>query len=95
MFIGKGGMESGGFMVYTTKFQSFRNCGDTMSATQFSKTKQIKIMEAMLLVTSWCIWRARNNRVFKGTNPEIHQIIEETKILSFLWITNRGKMKGV
>ncbi|KAK1423484.1 hypothetical protein QVD17_18787 [Tagetes erecta] len=54
-----------------------------------------KIVESIFKATIWCIWLARNECIFRGTIPLPMQILEDIKILSFQWVTNRTKLHGL
>ncbi|KAK1422772.1 hypothetical protein QVD17_18058 [Tagetes erecta] len=49
------------------------------------------IVDSVLKSALWCIWKTRNDRVFKNINPCPYKTVEEIKILSFLWVKNRAK----
>ncbi|KAM0005812.1 hypothetical protein Hdeb2414_s0197g00829881 [Helianthus debilis subsp. tardiflorus] len=50
-----------------------------------------KIVGAILLVTIWEIWKARNEKTFNGHHINYNQTAEIIKKNSFYWITNRSK----
>ncbi|KAK9067117.1 hypothetical protein SSX86_014442 [Deinandra increscens subsp. villosa] len=58
-------------------------------------SKKKKLYQAIVSVACWSIWRARNDKVHKRKHFHIETIFGETKVLSFLWITNRAKDLGV
>jgi len=41
------------------------------------------------LTTIWVVWNARNDKIFKGINHEVEQIVEEVKFLSWRWVLKR------
>ncbi|KAF5790256.1 putative reverse transcriptase zinc-binding domain-containing protein [Helianthus annuus] len=51
-----------------------------------------KAFYAVVLTTFWSIWRARNNHVFNHKQVWVRKIMEEIKVMSYLWITNRSRM---
>ncbi|XP_058751352.1 uncharacterized protein LOC131624431 [Vicia villosa] len=34
----------------------------------------------------WCIWRGRNNKVFRGEEIQMEKLVEEAKILAWRWL---------
>ncbi|KAL8253657.1 hypothetical protein R6Q59_031878 [Mikania micrantha] len=48
-----------------------------------------KLIHAVILTTIWCIWKTRNEAIFKGKRSSLHGLLEEIKSLSFLWTRNR------
>jgi len=36
--------------------------------------------------TIWVLWKVRNYKIFKGTNFEVDEIVEEIKVLSWRWM---------
>ncbi|XP_022032887.1 uncharacterized protein LOC110933996 [Helianthus annuus] len=40
----------------------------------------------------WCIWKARNDLTFNGKSANVDRLVEEIKIMSFLWLKNRTKI---
>ncbi|KAJ0554379.1 hypothetical protein HanRHA438_Chr08g0362181 [Helianthus annuus] len=39
----------------------------------------------------WVIWKARNEAIFKGKQPRVSSLIEEIKVLGYLWFKSRAK----
>ncbi|MFS8032492.1 hypothetical protein Hanom_Chr17g01558421 [Helianthus anomalus] len=56
----------------------------------FSK-KKAKVIHAIILITMWCLWKARNELIFNQTHTSLPQIIEEVKGLGFLWVRSGAK----
>lgn len=48
-----------------------------------------RILNAIVLTSFWCIWQARNKLIFEGSPVELGRVIEEIKILSFMWVNSR------
>ncbi|KAL4558636.1 hypothetical protein LXL04_036837 [Taraxacum kok-saghyz] len=53
--------------------------------------KKKKTANAIVLVTLWKIWKARNEKTFNGRRTPPWRIIEEIKSQSYLWVKNRGR----
>ncbi|KAJ0920733.1 putative RNA-directed DNA polymerase [Helianthus annuus] len=52
--------------------------------------KEEKIMYGLALTTAWCIWKERNEVVFKQKRCSPQDIIREFKSRSFAWFKNRS-----
>jgi hypothetical protein len=39
--------------------------------------------------TIWVLWKARNNRVFNNLNPEVAEMVDEIKVMSWCWALDR------
>ena len=35
--------------------------------------------------TIWVLWKARNDKIFNNRNPEVVDIVEDIKVLTWLW----------
>ncbi|XP_076883544.1 uncharacterized protein LOC143532362 [Bidens hawaiensis] len=57
-----------------------------------SGQRQRETLYAVVLTTFWSVWRARNEVVFNHKEPSVQAIVEEVKVMSFLWIRNRATM---
>ncbi|XP_021974524.1 uncharacterized protein LOC110869590 [Helianthus annuus] len=53
--------------------------------------KKKKVLNAIFLVTVWCIWKARNEAMFNSVQPSVTKILDEVKSMAFLWIKNRSR----
>ncbi|KAK1423184.1 hypothetical protein QVD17_18479 [Tagetes erecta] len=49
-----------------------------------------KLINAIVLVTCWCFWKARNEQSHGNKVKTADQIVNEVKAMSFLWIRNRA-----
>lgn len=49
-----------------------------------------KMVNAIALVTRWCFWRARNERLHNNKVKITEQIVNEVKAMACLWIGNRA-----
>nr|XP_043619743.1 uncharacterized protein LOC122591546 [Erigeron canadensis] len=54
----------------------------------------MKALHGIVLIAIWCIWRARNDMVFKGVKISLHKLVGEIKAKSFLWIRSRAKLQS-
>lgn len=39
---------------------------------------------------AWTVWKARNNKKFKGRDFEEERVAEEAKVLSWRWIRHKS-----
>ncbi|MFS7956230.1 hypothetical protein Hanom_Chr07g00652121 [Helianthus anomalus] len=53
-----------------------------------------RIVSAVVIVTVWRIWSARNTKVFDDLFIPITKTVELIKEDSFLWVCNRAKNKN-
>ena len=56
--------------------------------------KEKKVAEAIKYGTIWCLWKARNERVFRNIRSQPAKIVDNIKSVLFAWIKHRIK-KGV
>ncbi|XP_076949711.1 uncharacterized protein LOC143622462 [Bidens hawaiensis] len=49
------------------------------------------------VLAQWCkcLWKKRNAMVHRGTPTQISSLVEEIKVLGFLWIEHWGRNKGL
>ncbi|KAJ0479839.1 putative RNA-directed DNA polymerase [Helianthus annuus] len=57
--------------------------------------KEEKIIYGLALITSWCIWKERNEVVFNQKRCNPLDIIGELKSRSFAWVKNRSSCKDI
>ncbi|KAM0036425.1 putative reverse transcriptase zinc-binding domain-containing protein [Helianthus debilis subsp. tardiflorus] len=50
-----------------------------------------KIIYSVVQTAIWCIWRTRNEVIFKNKRMTVKNVVEEIKVLSFLWFKHRAK----
>ncbi|PWA48207.1 toll/interleukin-1 receptor (TIR) domain-containing protein [Artemisia annua] len=67
---------------------------DLLSAHNLCRCDKEKkaLLQAIIYTSCWCIWKERNEAIFRNKRPSIPNIIKEIKCLSFLWVKTRGKM---
>ncbi|XP_076892174.1 uncharacterized protein LOC143543823 [Bidens hawaiensis] len=73
---------------------SFR---DVMDLHNFSSLpmEKAKILHAICLTAIWCLWKKRNELVHSGIPIKLSTLLEEIKVLGYLWIKNRAKKYGL
>ncbi|KAJ0927502.1 hypothetical protein HanRHA438_Chr04g0183621 [Helianthus annuus] len=55
--------------------------------------KRKKAVHAIFLLTTWIIWKKRNEKVFQGRNGEVFKMIEEIKEESYQWMKHKSKVQ--
>ncbi|XP_076945878.1 uncharacterized protein LOC143617109 [Bidens hawaiensis] len=69
---------------------SFRDVLELHKFSRFEKEKA-DVIHAVCLIVAWCLWKKRNALVCKGIPTQVAGLVEEIKVLSFLWIKHRGR----
>jgi hypothetical protein len=41
------------------------------------------------LATMWCLWRSRNNIIFRGDHVNISSLVDQIKYMSWFWFSGR------
>ncbi|KAL8218305.1 hypothetical protein R6Q57_021678 [Mikania cordata] len=54
-------------------------------------TRWKKVVHSTFVTTLQCIWKSRNAATFEAKAASTQQIMEEIKVLGFLWVKNRVK----
>ncbi|XP_076953170.1 uncharacterized protein LOC143627172 [Bidens hawaiensis] len=54
-----------------------------------------KVFQAICLVTVWCLWKKRNALVHNGSPIQVTTLLEEIKVMGFLWFKNRSHRFGL
>ncbi|KAL8233591.1 hypothetical protein R6Q59_019691 [Mikania micrantha] len=49
-----------------------------------------KVTNAIIQATIWNIWKARNNKVFKGYVTTWFKMVEDVKEMTYLWVNTRS-----
>ncbi|XP_022032637.1 uncharacterized protein LOC110933739 [Helianthus annuus] len=73
--------------VFAFSFSDILNLHDNVPAEKKAK----KIIFGLVIVTCWCVWKARNAKIFSGINASKEEIFGEVKSLSFFWLKNRSR----
>ncbi|XP_022020165.1 uncharacterized protein LOC110920250 [Helianthus annuus] len=55
-------------------------------------SKKRKAVHAVVLVAIWCIWKLRNETIFRQGVLNYAKTLDEIKSMAYLWIKNRSKM---
>ncbi|KAJ0522604.1 putative reverse transcriptase zinc-binding domain-containing protein [Helianthus annuus] len=50
-----------------------------------------KAVQSVILLTCWVLWKHRNNITFNGMKMNLQGIVDEVKVLGFLWLKSRAK----
>ncbi|XP_076923536.1 uncharacterized protein LOC143585686 [Bidens hawaiensis] len=72
----------------------FRDLLELHKFLKLSKDKA-NVFQAICLIAVWCLWKKRNALVHDGVPIYLSGLMEEIKVLGFLWVKNRGKMKSI
>ncbi|XP_022041644.1 uncharacterized protein LOC110944242 [Helianthus annuus] len=58
---------------------------------QGCNNKKKKVLNAIVQVVIWSVWRMRNEVIFGQAVPCISKVVEESKSMSYNWIKNRSR----
>lgn len=78
-----------GLTCYVATIVSVRDILEIHSYVNTSSLKR-EVIHAIVLTTIWCIWKARNDKVFTGKKVSVKEVIDDIRSLSFLWVKNRA-----
>ncbi|XP_076908154.1 uncharacterized protein LOC143564901 [Bidens hawaiensis] len=56
---------------------------------------ECELIQAIVLVTCWEIWLTRNDMLFNKKTFSMVKVINDIKVMSFLWVCNRNKRFGI
>ncbi|XP_022003039.1 uncharacterized protein LOC110900460 [Helianthus annuus] len=70
---------------------------DLLEVHEFSGLgpKAKDILKGIIMISWWCIWRARNERRFSDKHKSADSIVQDIKSLSYLWYSNRSNCRDV
>ncbi|XP_076918379.1 uncharacterized protein LOC143578784 [Bidens hawaiensis] len=54
-----------------------------------------EVLQGIIFIGCWRIWKARNELIFENKSVSLEEIIEDIKVLGFMWYYNRPKLKWV
>ncbi|XP_021980173.1 uncharacterized protein LOC110876305 [Helianthus annuus] len=57
--------------------------------------REAEIVHDIIITACWCVWKARNEKVFSMKEPSVNSIIGEIKSLVFLWLKYRSRYKDL
>ena len=66
---------------------------DVISIHEHSGVAGIKkeVLYGIIIITCWRVWKARNEKIFNGTDTDVVRLVADIKALGFLWYKNRFK----
>jgi hypothetical protein len=62
----------------------------TLFGTCLKGSQNKKHRHIIWLATTWCIWRKRNNIVFRGESMNISSLVEQIIYIAWFWYIGRG-----
>ncbi|GJY71394.1 RNA-directed DNA polymerase, eukaryota [Tanacetum coccineum] len=65
-----------------------------LSSLRLSKGAK-SILEGVIYVSWWAIWKYRNQVIFRSSPPRLHVIFDEIVLMSFTWCSNRSKSRSL
>ncbi|CAJ2668249.1 unnamed protein product [Trifolium pratense] len=70
---------------YVEGWHHFNFFGDIMKSKRGPKVKHL-----IWLATTWCAWNLRNNIVFRGAIADLALLVDQIKLISWLWFIGRS-----
>ncbi|CAJ2637160.1 unnamed protein product [Trifolium pratense] len=64
----------------------FFKCGDLV--------KGHRVRHLIWLTTNWCLWRLRNNIIFRGEVADVSKLIDNITAISWIWFSGRAGRKS-
>ncbi|CAJ2678610.1 unnamed protein product [Trifolium pratense] len=64
----------------------FFKCGDLV--------KGHRVRHLIWLTTNWCLWRLRNNIIFRGEVADVSKLIDNIMTVSWIWFSGRAGRKS-
>ncbi|CAJ2673626.1 unnamed protein product [Trifolium pratense] len=53
-----------------------------------------KVRHLIWLATTWCLWRTRNNILFRGDKADFSALLDQIRFISWLWFSGRAGRKA-
>ncbi|XP_022023779.1 uncharacterized protein LOC110924045 [Helianthus annuus] len=72
----------------------FKDLLDIHNSLQMGK-KAKKLILGLVIISCWCIWKCRNELVFKQSRRSLQDILAEIKSRGFGWVKNRSSCKNI
>ncbi|KAJ0431388.1 hypothetical protein HanIR_Chr17g0847831 [Helianthus annuus] len=72
----------------------YKDLMGTQDSIQGGK-KMKKIIHGLVITSCWCIWKSRNELVFKQIKRSPQDILIEIKSRGFRWLNNRSSCKYI
>ncbi|PWA81382.1 reverse transcriptase domain, Reverse transcriptase zinc-binding domain protein [Artemisia annua] len=69
---------------------SFKDVFQLINHLDGSKTRK-EVIYGLLILTCWCLWKARNDKIFNNREANVVHIVSDVKVLGFLWYSSRFK----
>jgi hypothetical protein len=60
-----------------------------MSGTLVKGGGGSKVRQLIWLATTWCLWRIRNNIMFRGVLPNLLILVDQIMDISWFWFIGR------
>ncbi|XP_076913782.1 uncharacterized protein LOC143572521 [Bidens hawaiensis] len=73
---------------------SIRDLVEFHNIVALSKVKK-EVFQGIIFIACWRIWKARNELIYENKPVIVEDIIEDVKVLGFLWYCNRPKLQRV
>ncbi|XP_022024071.1 uncharacterized protein LOC110924362 [Helianthus annuus] len=67
----------------------------TLHESSSGSRKIRKVIHALVLVTFWSIWKARNEVVFRQVKANTTRSLDEIKSVTYLWVKSRAKVAAL
>jgi hypothetical protein len=76
--------------IVGTVQQHFLLFGDLIKGKHSKSVKHI-----IWLATTWCIWRKRNNIIFRGENMNVPSLVDQIIYISWLWFISHIETRAI
>jgi hypothetical protein len=71
-------------------FNHFFKFGDIIKSKKGNRVRHL-----IWLATTWCIWRLRNNIVFRGKVADYAVLVDNINVISWIWFSGRSGRKTI